>query len=148
MRTVSDVLQNKGGSIEYTTKDGRKIKVKYLTLKNMSEYENRLQNKAIKQLCDQRDHLPPELFAEMFSKLMDKVSAGHYAFGGELCQKSLGSVTGVAELMSIMTDLSTDEVVDLIMTEGDALKPMFDEVLRRSISSHDDEEGVGEQKKS
>jgi hypothetical protein len=140
VRSVSDVLQNVGGHVEFTTKDGKAIKVKYLTLKAMSEYENRLQNRAIRKLTEQRDVIPADIFSEMFSKLMDDIASGHYAFGGEICQKSLRTVDGVANLMSVLCGVSADEAIDLLVKEGDAFKTIFDEVVKKSIGSKDDEE--------
>jgi len=139
LRTVSDVLHNAGGNVEYTTKDGKVIKIKYLTLKTMSVYENRLQNRAIKKFADQKDVIPSDIFKNMFGDLMDKIASGDYAFGGEICSKSLATVQGISDLVSCLCDISSDEALELLTNEGEAFRPLFDEVVRKSVSSKDDD---------
>lgn len=148
MRSVSDVLQNKGGHVEYTTKDGKNIKVKYLTLKAMSQYENRLQNRAIKKLTEQKDAIPSDLMQDMLGKVMDNIASGHYAFGGEICQKSLQTIQGISDLISILCDVGNDEALDLLVGENDTFKMVLDEVVRKSISSKDDEVSEGTDSKN
>lgn len=144
MRSVSDVLQNKGGHAEYKTQDGRDIKIKYLTLKCMSEYENRLQNRAIAKLAAQKAVVPADIFKELFADLMKSIADGTYAFGGEVASKSLTTMQGIADLISVLTDLPPDEALDLLVTDGDGFKAVFDEVVRKSIGSHDDEKADAE----
>lgn len=146
MRSVSDVLQDKGGHAEFQTKDGKTIKVKYLTLKAMSQYENRLQNRAIRKLTEQKDVISSDLLQDMLSKIMDNIAAGHYAFGGEICQKSLQTIQGISDLVSILCDVTNDEALDLLMKDGDAFRVVFDEVVRKSIGSKDDEVVEGDSK--
>lgn len=146
MRSVSDVLQNKGGLTEFVTKDGKAVKIQYLTLKNMSEYENKLQNRAIAKLAEQRDVIPADIFSKMFSELMDKIASGDYAFGNEICSKSLATVNGIADLVGILCNVSPDDAIYLLTEEGDAFRPIFDEVVRKSISSKDDAKGNSEGK--
>lgn len=138
MRSVSDVLHDKGGHVEFQTKDGKTIKVKYLTLKAMSQYENRLQNRAIRKLTEQKDVLSGELLQELLSKVMDNIASGHYAFGGEICQKSLQTIQGISDLVSILCDISNDDALDILMTDGDAFRIVFDDVVKKSIGSKDD----------
>jgi len=139
MRTLTDALHNHGGTTEYTTKDGKVLKVRFLDLRGMSEYECRLQNRAMKKLTEQKEHISKETFNEMFSQLLDKIATGHYAFGSELCAKSLPTVQGITDLVSIMCNVTTDDALDLLITEGDAFKMLIDNVLRKSIGSKDDE---------
>lgn len=140
-------MQNKGGITEYTCKDGKVLKVQYLTLKNMAEYENKLQNRTIKTLTDQRNVIPDDIFKELFKDLLDNIAAGSYAFGGELCTASLNTIAGIADLFSILCSITPDEAMHVITEEGDALKMLFDEVVRKSVGSKDDEDlGVGEKK--
>lgn len=146
MRSVSDVLHNHGGTTEYTTKSGKQLKIKYLTLKGMSEYENALQNRAINKLAQQANIIPQATFDKMFSDLLDRIASGAYAFGSELCTKSLGTVNGVTDLVSIMCGISNDEALDLLISEGDHFRKIIDEVLRKSISSNDDDHNVVEGK--
>jgi hypothetical protein len=147
MRTVSDVLQNHGGHVEFTTKEGKTVKVKYLTLKAMSEYENKLQNKAIRQLAQQKDAIPSDMYMKMFSELMDNVAVGHYAFGSELCSKSLTTIQGISSLISILCDVSEDEALELLTNNQDDFKLVFDEVVRKSIGSKDEEKEEDTEKK-
>lgn len=144
MRSISDVLQNSGGKVVYNTKTGKQINLDYLTLKHMSEYENRLQNRSMKQLTEQRANMPSDIFAKLFSELMDKIASGNMAFGSEVCQKSLSTIQGVTDLISILTGLTPEESLELITTEGEAFKIIFDEVIRKSIGSKDDEVVDGE----
>lgn len=146
MRTVSDVLGNSGGNFEFTTKAGKLLKIKFLNLKTMSSYEAKLQNKAIKLLSDQRKEIPEDIFSDMFSKTMDKIASGSYAFGGDICQKSLSTVSGIGDLISLLCDVTPDEAIELLMTEGDSFKIVFDEVVRRSISSPEDDTNGNEKK--
>lgn len=139
MRSVSDVLHNHGGNIEFTTKDGKVLKVQYLTLKGMSQYENKLQNRAIAKLSEQKDVLPKETFNQMFTDVLDKIASGFYAFGSEVCTKSLSTIHGVTDLVSILCDVSPDEALELLVSEGDSFKKLVDDVLRKSIGSKDDE---------
>lgn len=148
MRSVSDVLQDKGGHVEFQTKDGKKVVVKYLTLKAMSQYESRLQNRAIRKLTEQKDVLTGDLLQDMLGKLMDNIASGHYAFGGEICQKSLQTIQGISDLISILCDVSNDEALDLLMQDGDAFRVVFDEVVRKSIGSKDDEKVEGNDSKN
>lgn len=139
MRTVSDVLQNKGGHVEFTSKDGKTYKIQYLTLRIMSQYENKMQNKAIRKLCEQKDVIPADLFQQLFSKIMDDIASGHYAFGGDIVSKSLQTIGGIADLISLMVGITEDEAMDLLTREQDVFRPLFDEVIRKSIGSRDDE---------
>lgn len=142
-------MANHGGNVEYVTKTGKTLKIKYLTLKTMSLYENKLQNKAIRTLSEQRANIPDDLFNKMFSELMDKIASGHYAFGSDLCTKSLSTVQGIGDLISILCDIDCDEALDLLMAEGDSFKIVFDEVVKKSVTSKDDEAestGSGEKK--
>lgn len=148
MRTISDVFHNKGGTTEYTCKDGKVLKVQYLTLKNMSEYENKLQNRTLKTLTEQRNAIPEDIFKELFGEILDKIASGGYAFGGELCTASLNTITGIADLFSILCSITPDEAMHVISEEGDALKMLFDEVIRKSVGSKDDEDAINIEKKS
>jgi hypothetical protein len=139
MRSTSDVLHNHGGLTEYTTKDGKVLQIKYLTLKGMSEYENRLQNRAIKKLSEQKDNISKEIFNQMFSELLDKIASGSYAFGSEICTKSLPTVQGVCDVISILCDVPAETALDLIVAEGTPLQMLIQEILRKSIGSKDDE---------
>lgn len=114
----------------------------------MSEYEHRLQNKAIKALAAQKDTLSAELWSDMFSKLMDKITAGDYAFGGEIASKSLNTVNGVTELISILCSISQEDAMKLVLEEKEGFRTVFDSVIRQSVSSPDDgdESGTGEKK--
>lgn len=138
MRSVSDVLQKSGGTVEYQTRDGRKVRISSLTLRHMSEYETRLQNKAIRTLAAQRGVLPDDVWKTMFTELMAGVSKGVYAFGGEVCQSSLGTIGGVVDLMSILCDVTPEEAMDLVANEGDGFRQVFDRVVRDSVSGPDD----------
>lgn len=139
MRSVSDVLHNHGGNVEYTTSKGQVLKVKYLTLKGMSQYENKLQNRAIAKLSEQKDILPKETFNQMFTELLDKTASGFYAFGSEVCTKSLSTIHGVTDLISILCDVTADDALQLLVDEGDVFKKIIDDVLRKSIGSKDDD---------
>lgn len=147
MRTVSDVLQDRGGHAEYVTRDGRTLSIRHLTLKGMSEYENRLQNRAIRKLAEQRGAIPDDTFDKLFGDLMDRVAAGAYAFGGEVCSRSLATVQGVADLTSILCGVDAEEALRLIVDEGEPFRRLFDEVVRKSIGSNDDEQGGGSEEK-
>jgi hypothetical protein len=114
----------------------------------MSEYENKLQNRAIKTLTEQRNVLPPDLFKELFRELLDKIASGNYAFGGELCTASLNTITGIADLFSILCSVTPEDAMHIISEEGDALKMLFDEVVKKSVSSDDEESGFNTEKKS
>lgn len=146
MRSVSDVLQDKGGHVEFQTKDGKTIKMKYLTLKSMSQYENRLQNRSIRKLTEQRDVIPADTLTEMMGKVMDNIASGHFAFGGDICQKSLQTIQGISDLISILCDISADDALDLLVAEGDTFRLVFDQVVRKSIGSKDDEVVGGDEK--
>ena len=113
----------------------------------MSEFETRLQNRAVKTVTQQKDNMPPDLFREMLSAVLDKIASGDYAFGGMLCQKALGSLNGVADLVSILCDVTPDEALSLLAEEGAAFQVVFDDVIKKSISSPDDED-TGDEKKS
>lgn len=139
MRTVSDVLQNKGGKVEYVTRDGRAVAVQYLTLRHMSQYEGRLQNRAIRMLSSQRDAMPDDVFSRMFGELMDRIAAGAYAFGGEVANRSLSTVQGVCDLVSILCGVDEEAAMALLVDEGEPFKAVFDEVVRKSVGSRDDE---------
>lgn len=139
MRSVSDVLQNRGGTTEYVTRDGKSIPVQYLTLRHMSQYETRLQNRAIRTLSSQRDAMPEDVFSKMFADLMDRIAAGAYAFGGEVANRSLGTVQGVCDLVSILCGVSDEQAMELLVNEGEPFKVLFDEVVRKSVGSRDDE---------
>lgn len=149
MRSVSDVLHNSGGLMEYTTKAGKVLKIKFLDLKAMSEYENKLQNRAIQKLASQRSAIPEDIFTAMFSELMDKISAGVYAFGNTICNQSLSTVQGISDLVSILCSVPVEEAMELIVAEGEAFKTVFDHVVRKSVSSpEEDEQESPSEKKS
>lgn len=139
MRSVSDCLHNTGSLTEYTCKNGKVLKIKYLDLKAMSEYENRLQNRAIKKLNEHKDIMDKAMFSDMFKELLDRISQGHYAFGNELCTATLKTIHGITDLMSILCDITPDEAAEFVMTEGEGLKQVFAHVLNKSYSSPDDE---------
>lgn len=141
MRSVSDVLQNNGGHVEYTTKDGKKLKVKYLTLRAMSQYENCLQNRAIRKLTEQKGVISDDMLSDMMGKLMDNISSGHYAFGGPISQKSLQTLQGIGDLIGTLCDISPDEALDLLIQEGETFRLVFDDVVKKSIGSKDDVAG-------
>jgi len=143
MRTVSDVLQNEGGHVEYVARDGKTIAVRYLSLKAMSEYENRLQNRAIRKLAEQRGAIPNDTFDKLFGDLMDRIASGAYAFGSELCSRSLATVQGVADLTSILCGLEPEDALRLIVAEGEPFRRLFDEVVRKSIGSAEEGDGEG-----
>jgi hypothetical protein len=142
MRSISDVLHNTGSLTEYTCKNGNVLKIKYLDLKAMSEYENRLQNKAIKKLNEHKDIMDKAMFSDMFKELLDRISQGHYAFGNELCTATLKTIHGITDLLSILCSITPDEAADLILTEGEGLKQVFGHVLNKSYSSPDDEKST------
>lgn len=104
----------------------------------MGQYESRLQNRAIKQLSEMRDIIKGDVFDKMFSELLDKITSGHYAFGSELCQKSLSTVNGISELVGILCDITPDEAIDILMVEGEAFRTVFDQVIKASITNKDD----------
>jgi hypothetical protein len=133
------VLHNSGGLTEYTCKNGKVLKIKYLDLKAMSDYENKLQNKAIAKLNEHRASMDKQFFSDMFKELLDRISQGHYAFGGELCTATLKTIHGITDLLSILCNIPPEEAVDLIMSEGEGLKQVFAHVLNKSYSSPDDE---------
>lgn len=138
MRSISDVLQKHGGGVDFTTASGKSLRIDYLTLKHMAQYEQRLQNRAVKTLADQKGVIPEGVWREMFTELMGNISKGQYAFGGEVCQASLTTITGVTDLMSILCGITPDEALELVATEGDAFRAVFDQVVRASVSSPDD----------
>lgn len=138
MRTISDVLQNKGGLTEYTTKRNQVLKIEYLTLKNMSLYETRLQNRAIKQLVDQRSVIPEDMYKELFKDLLKNIQQGQYAFGSEICNQSLNTIQGVSDLFSVLSGITPDEAMQVITEEGETIKLLFDEIVSKSIGSPDD----------
>ena len=143
------MLGNNGGNFEFTTREGRVITIKFLTLRTMGQYESRLQNRAIKQLSEMRDIIKGDVFDKMFSELLDKITSGHYAFGSELCQKSLSTVNGISELVGILCDITPDEAIDILMEEGEAFRTVFDQVIKASITNKDDGvEGRSSEKKS
>lgn len=133
------MLHNSGGLTEYTCKNGKVLKIKYLDLKAMSDYENKLQNKAIAKLNEHRASMDKQFFSDMFKELLDRISQGHYAFGGELCTATLKTIHGITDLLSILCNIPPEEAVDLIMSEGEGLKQVFAHVLNKSYSSPDDE---------
>ena len=68
------MLHNSGGLTEYTCKNGKVLKIKYLDLKAMSEYENRLQNKAVQKLNEHRNIMDKQFFSDMFKDLLDRIA--------------------------------------------------------------------------
>lgn len=113
----------------------------------MSEYENKLQNRAIRQLAQQKDSIPQDIYVKMFSDLMDNIAVGHYAFGSELCSKSLTTIQGITSLIGILCDVTEDEALELLTNNQDDFKIVFDEVVRKSIGSKDDEGDNTEKKR-
>lgn len=111
----------------------------------MSTYESKLQNKAVKTLADMKNILDHETWNHMFSELMDKISAGHYAFGSELASKTLTTINGISDLVGILCDISPDDAIDVIIKEGESFKKVFDHVIKSSVSSPDDDD-TGEKK--
>jgi hypothetical protein len=116
-----------------------------MDLKAMSTYESKLQNKAVKTLADMKNILDHETWNHMFSELMDKISAGHYAFGSELASKTLTTINGISDLVGILCDISPDDAIDVIIKEGESFKKVFDHVIKSSVSSPDDDD-TGEKK--
>ena len=150
MRSVSDVLHNKGGFTEFPASNGKTYKIKYLTLRAMSQYENKLQNRALKLLAESKPELKKEDFADLFTQLMENIAAGVYSFGGETCSKSLTTIQGITDLISILCEINSDEAMELLLNDGTNFKVVFDEVVRKSINSKDDDDGMpaSDEKKS
>jgi hypothetical protein len=103
----------------------------------MSKYENKLQNKAIAKLAEQKDVIPKDLFTQMFSDLMDKISTGTYAFGGDVCNKSLNTLSGISDLIGILCSVDSEEAMRLLIDEGESFKIAFDHIVSKSISDPD-----------
>jgi hypothetical protein len=51
----------------------------------------------------------------------------------------LATVQGISDLVSCLCDISSDEALELLTNEGEAFRPLFDEVVRKSVSSKDDD---------
>lgn len=140
MKSISDVVQNHGGHFEYVTKEGKVLKIKYLTLKVMSQFESKLQNQAIKDLAAQKGVIPEKILTELFKDLMKDIQSGKFAFGGDVCSDNLSTPKGIASLLALLCDVSDDEALETLLGEGEKFKEVFNAVVRASMSNPEEDE--------
>ena len=132
MKTLSETIGTHAGGMEFHAADGRKHKVKPLTLALLGQFEKWLEGRALKSIMGQK-----ELLGEDFSTALSVVSgdivAGKYAFGGASCATALQSVPGSICLISLMLGVDEIRASHLISTQAEEIKVIMEAMVAESM---------------
>ena len=108
MASTSEALGAVGAQHEITV-DGEVIKFNLITQRVKSELERWLYQRAIKAISESKSLLDqsPGAFGEALSSIVNSLATGKYAWGGPMMVESLGTISGICKLLSLLS-LSMD----------------------------------------
>lgn len=130
--TLSEMVGESGGPIEWTCSKGNKYKFSLFTLANQSRFERELERKAVESLRNTKDLLDKEEYAEALSNVLKDISNGKYTFGGQEAMSALRTMWGVSTLLSILIGISQEDASRLI-AENEDISMVLSSVVERSF---------------
>lgn len=132
---MSSVSENLGGHAApiTTTINGKEYTFSLITQKIKSIIERIIQDRARKELMNDKNDLGDEEFKLAYGAYLDRVGAGAFTFGGPICRAFLQSVSGLECMVKTLANISADEASILVMNYPDQVGPVVSQVFSESF---------------
>lgn len=131
--TASDLL-NSGGegslTIDY---NGKKYTAGLITQKVKSDFEKKLEKKALDSIFSMKSYLEPVEFREAVSGVTRDIASGIYSFGSENCVQALSTPSGALAFASILFNAPENEVQDMMISEKERFEAVMHLVREKSF---------------
>jgi len=131
--SVSSILNTDGEgplTIEY---NGKKYTAGLITQKVKSDFEKRMERKALDSIFSIKDRLEMVEFREAMSSVTRDIASGVYSFGSELSIEALSTPAGAIAFASILFACSEAEVQSLMIAEKDRFEVVMEMVREKSF---------------
>lgn len=139
LRTLGDSIGNDG--IEMELSDGRKIKIRPLTLKDLAAFEKWLEGRAFASVQAVRDQMDTTTWAEMAGAVAGQIAAGKYAFGGQMAADAMRTIPGALKIFSLITGMTESQAKEVMEKDGGAVQRAMEMMVSRSMPEGDQQEG-------
>lgn len=131
--TASDLLNASGEGSLTIEHNGKKYTAGLITQKIKSDFEKRLEKKALDSIFAIKSSLEPIEFREAVSGVTRDIASGVYSFGSENCVAALSTPSGALSFASLLFNTSEQEIQDVMIANKERFEVVMGLVREKSF---------------